>query len=134
MNVDLEEINKKKSQESIKRGESKMETEIEVNDADFNEKVIEASKNKPIVVDFWAEWCGPCRMLGPTLENLAKEYGGKFILAKINVSENQAMAQKYEVKSIPYVKMFKKGNAVDEFIGALPKEEVKEWLDKNLGE
>ena len=130
---ELERIKKRKMEELIKkRGAKKMETEIEVSEADFNEKVIEASKNRPIVVDFWAEWCGPCKMLGPTLEKLAKEYGGKFVLAKLDVQGNQAIAQKYEIRSIPCVKIFKNGEVVDEFIGALPESDVKEWLDKNI--
>jgi len=110
-----------------------METEIEVNDANFDEKVIEASKNKPIVVDFWAGWCGPCKMLGPILEKLAKEYNGKFILAKVDVNENKEKASQYEVRSIPNVKLFKDGVIIDELIGYLSEEKVKEWLDKNLG-
>ena len=109
-----------------------METEIEVKDADFNEKVIEASKSKPIVVDFWAPWCGPCNMLSPVLEKFAKEYKGKFILAKVNVDEARTTAQNYGVMSIPCVKLFKNGEVADEFIGAIPESDVKEWLDKNL--
>ena len=110
----------------------KMETEIEVKDADFNEKVIEASKGKPIVVDFWAPWCMPCNILSPTLEKLAKEHNGKFILAKVNVEKARTKAQEHAIMSIPAVKMFKDGKVVDDFIGALPEEEVKEWLDKNI--
>jgi thioredoxin len=105
------------------READKMEIEIEVTDADFNEKVIEASNNQPIAVDFWAEWCGPCTRLGPILEKLAKEYGGKFVLAKLDVQGNQAMAQKYGIMSIHCVKLFKNGKVVDEFIGALPESE-----------
>jgi len=124
---------KKKLKELLKQGGNKMETEIEVNDANFDEKVIEASKNKPIVVDFWAGWCGPCKMLGPILEKLAKEYNGKFILAKVDVNENKEKASQYEVRSIPNVKLFKDGVIIDELIGYLSEEKVKEWLDKNLG-
>ena len=109
-----------------------METEIEVNEANFNEKVIEASKTMPIVVDFWAEWCAPCKMLGPILEKLAEEYDGKFILAKLDVDKNKSLAQKYEIMSIPCVKMFKNGVITDESIGAISEEQAKEWLDKNL--
>lgn len=109
-----------------------MKTEIEVNDNNFQEKVIEQSKKVPIVIDFWASWCMPCLMLSPILEKLAKEYNGKFILAKLDVGKNQELAQKYGVMSIPSVKMFKNGEIVDEFVGALPKTNVKEWLDKNI--
>lgn len=83
-------------------------------------------------MDLWAPWCGPCRMLGSVMEKLAKKYGGKFILAKLNVQGNNALAQKYEIRSIPCVKMFKSGEVVDEFIGALPESDIKEWLDKNI--
>ena len=129
---DPEKRKRKKNQQLIKQGGNKMETEIEVNDGNFNEKVVEASKNKPIVVDFWADWCAPCKMLGPVLEKLTKEYGGKFILAKVDLTQNKEKAEQYEVRSIPNVKMFKNGDVVDEFIGALSEEQVKEWIDKNI--
>ena len=109
-----------------------METEIEVNDSDFDEKVIERSKETPIIVDFWAEWCGPCKMLGPVLGSIAAEYGRKFILAKVDVDKNKQKAQEYEVRSIPTVKMFKNGVIVDEFIGATSKEQAEKWINKNL--
>jgi len=110
-----------------------MENEIEVSDNDFEKKVVEKSKNVPVMVDFWSETCPPCRMLGPTLEKLAKEYNGKFILAKIDLQKNRQKAQEYEISSIPNVKMFKDGKIVDEFIGLKPEDEIKEFLDKNLG-
>ena len=106
--------------------------ELEVKDANFEKEVIERSKDVPVVADFWATWCMPCNMLSPTLEKLAKEYGGKFVLAKINVDEARTAAQNYSIMSIPAVKMFKEGKVVDEFVGALPEPEVKSWLDKNL--
>ena len=109
-----------------------METKIEVNDNDFNEKVIEQSKKIPVVVDFWATWCMPCVMLGPILEKLAKEYEGKFVLAKLNIDEARQTGQKYGIMSIPCVKMFRDGKIVDEFVGALPEQSVKAWLDKIL--
>ena len=109
-----------------------MDMEIEANDGNFQEKVTEQSRKVPVVVDFWAQWCPPCLMLGPVLEKLAREYDGRFVLAKANIDETRATAQKYLVMSIPAVKMFRDGEVVDEFIGALPESYVKQWLDKNL--
>ncbi len=131
---ELEEIRKRKLEKLKKRflGGEKMEI-AEVNDNDFQEKVIEKSKEIPVVVDFWATWCMPCLMLGPVLEKLAEEYKGKFILVKVNVDVARETAMKYGIMSIPSVKMFKNGEIVDEFIGALPEGRVKEWLEKNLG-
>ncbi|HLD98011.1 MAG TPA: thioredoxin [Candidatus Nanoarchaeia archaeon] len=106
--------------------------EIDVNDSDFHKQVIEASKKTPVVVDFWAVWCGPCRLLGPILENLSEEYNGKFILAKLNVDENPKNSQKYEISSIPSVKMFKDGEVVAEFLGAQPESQVRKWIGSNL--
>lgn len=108
--------------------------EIEVNDINFQEKVIEQSKKIPVVADFWASWCQPCLMLGPVLEKLAKEYEGRFILAKVNVDEAQFIAQVEGIRGIPAVKFFKDGKVVDEFVGALPESGIRQWLDKNLGE
>ncbi len=130
MDEEMERIKKKKMKELMEKMKAK-KLEIEVNDNDFQEKIIEQSKNIPIVVDFWAQWCPPCLILGPTLEKLVKEYDGKFILAKINVGENQAIARTYGIMSIPAVKMFKEGRVVDEFVGTLPEPAVREWLDKN---
>lgn len=105
---------------------------IDVNDENFDENVIEQSNKVPVVVDFWASWCGPCMMLKPLLEKIAEEYKGKFILAKLNVEENQEKAGEYGIMSIPAVKMFKNGEIVDEFVGAMPESSIKEWLDTNL--
>lgn len=106
--------------------------EIEIDDNNFNEKVIEKSKDIPIVVDFWSQMCPPCLIIGPILEKLAEQYEGKFILAKANVDQTRQTAQLYRVTSIPSIKMFKNGKVIDEFIGAIPEEEIKQWLDKNL--
>ena len=122
----------KKLMERMKGGN--IQIEIKVNDENFNEKVIEQSKHVSMVVDFWAPWCMPCSILAPILEKLSKEYNGKFILAKSNVDETRTFAQKYMVMSIPNVKLFKNGEVVDEFIGALPEPAVRQWLEKNIVE
>ena len=102
----------------------------DVNQADFEEQVVEASFNQPVVIDFWAPWCAPCKVLKPVLEKLADEYGGKFKLAKVNSDENQEIAARYAVRGIPAVKAMVDGKIVNEFTGALPEGSVREWLDK----
>ncbi len=103
---------------------------LDVGLADFAQHVLEESKRRPVVVDFWAPWCGPCKSLKPILEKLAAEYGGKFLLAKINSDENQELAARYGVRGIPSVKAFIGGEPVDEFSGALPEPEVRAFLDR----
>jgi putative thioredoxin len=98
--------------------------------ADFDEQVVAASHRQPVVIDFWAPWCGPCKALGPILEKLAGEYGGKFLLAKVNSDENQELAVRYGVRGIPSVKAMVKGKIVNEFTGAQPESVVRAWLDK----
>ncbi|MBL7169939.1 MAG: thioredoxin [Candidatus Aenigmarchaeota archaeon] len=105
---------------------------IRVTDNNFQEEVVEKSMKVPVVVDFWAVWCMPCRMLEPILEKLVEEYKGRFILGRMNVDENPHTSMKYRISGIPAVKMFKSGKVIDEFIGALPEQVVKEWLEKNL--
>ncbi len=105
--------------------------EIEINDENFEKEVIEKSKEKPVVVDFWAPWCQPCLILGPTLEKIAGD-NDKFILAKYNVQKNKENASKYGVMSIPAVKMFKNEKIADEFVGARPEAFIQDWLNKNL--
>ncbi len=97
---------------------------------DFPTAVLDESHTRPVVVDFWAPWCGPCKSLKPILEKLAAEYGGKFRLAKVNADDNQALSQQYGVRGIPAVKVFVNGEVVDEFSGALPEAEVRAFLDR----
>jgi len=103
---------------------------LDVGLADFQQHVLEESRQRPVVVDFWAPWCGPCKSLKPILEKLAAEYGGKFLLAKINSDDNQELAARYAVRGIPSVKAFIDGEPVDEFSGALPEGEVRAFLDR----
>ena len=98
----------------------------------FETDVIARSHEVHVVVDFWAPWCGPCRMLGPVIEKLASEAGGKWTLVKVNTDVNQPIATQYQIRGIPNLKMFVNGEPVSEQVGALPEPILKEWIENRL--
>ncbi|MDD3472987.1 MAG: thioredoxin [Desulfomonilaceae bacterium] len=101
---------------------------LHVTDANFEEEILKSST--PALVDFWAAWCGPCRTVGPVVEELANEYGEKIKIAKLNVDDNKQTPSKYGVRGIPTLMLFKNGQVVDQIVGAVPKSKIKELLDK----
>jgi thioredoxin 1 len=102
-----------------------------VTDDSFKQDVLEAGT--PVLVDFWAEWCGPCRMVAPILDDIAKEYEGKLTIAKVNIDENPSTPNDYAVRGIPTMMLFKDGKLVDTKVGALPKGQLKDWIASKIG-
>jgi thioredoxin 1 len=106
------------------------ETAIAFNDSNFESEVIKS--DQPVLVDFWAEWCGPCKKIGPVVDELAGEYAGKVKIGKVNVDDNPEISMKYQIRSIPALLIFKGGEVVDQIIGAQPKSVLKKQLDAQL--
>lgn len=138
MDEEIEKILNKKLRELMHNMmKANPDTQVEeivysVNDQNFEEKVIKKSHIKPVIVDFWAPWCGPCRILSPTIERAVKRFNGEVLLAKLNVDENPITASRFGIMSIPTVIMFRNGKPVDHFIGALPEPYIVEWIRRNI--
>ncbi len=103
---------------------------LEITDANFDELVLNA--DKPVMVDFWAAWCGPCRMVGPLVEEISKEYEGKAIVGKVDVDQNPGISAKFGIRNIPTILFLKNGEIVDKSVGAVPKSQLTQKLDKQL--
>ena len=103
---------------------------LEITDANFEQVVLKS--DKPVLVDFWAEWCGPCRMVGPVVEELAKEYDGKAVVGKLNVDLNPGVSTQFGIRSIPTILFFKGGQLVDRQVGAVPKSAIETKLQAQL--
>ncbi len=103
---------------------------VVLSDSTFEQEVLQS--DMPVLVDFWAEWCGPCKMIAPAINELAGEYAGKAKIAKLDVDSNQVIASQYGIRSIPSLLIFKNGRVVDQIVGALPKQRIKERLDATL--
>lgn len=102
----------------------------EITDANFEEIVIKS--DKPVMIDFWAEWCGPCRMIGPVVEEMSKEYDGKAVIGKVNVDHNPGISAKFGIRNIPTILFLKNGEIVDKSVGAVPKSQLTDKLNKQL--
>jgi thioredoxin 1 len=103
-----------------------------VTDSDFDAEVIDASKIRPVMVDFWADWCRPCHMLAPTVAEIAKDYSGKLTVVKMNIDESIGSPSKFNIRSIPALLIFKGGQVADQIVGAVPKEQITRVLDRHI--
>ena len=103
---------------------------IKISDNTFEEEVI--TKGKPIIVDFWAEWCGPCKQIGPILEEISEEYKEKITIGKLDVDENPEISGKYQIRGIPTMMIFNNGSLIDTKVGMSSKNDLIEWIDKNI--
>ena len=129
---ELEKIRQKKMKELMEKmsgQKSVPNSPVKLTSANFDETL---RNNENVVVDFWAEWCMPCKMIAPSIEELAKEYAGKVVFGKLNTDESPTIASRYGISAIPTLIFFKNGKPVDQIVGALPKGEIKRWVDRNL--
>ena len=127
---EIEEIRRRKIEEMLKRVIQPLNNKpIELKDHNFSTEI---NKNKIVIVDFWAPWCGPCKMTSPIIEQLASEYAGKVVFAKLNVDNNQRTAQKYSVQGIPTLLLFKDGQLIDRLVGAVPKSYIESKIKSHI--
>lgn len=109
-----------------------MSKALQFTDDSFEQDVLNADSDKPVLVDFWAEWCGPCKMVGPVVDELAGEFEGKAKIGKVDVDSNPETSTKYGIRSIPSLLIFKNGEVVDQIVGAVPKSQLKKQLEAQI--
>lgn len=104
-----------------------------VTDASFQAEVIDASKTQPVMVDFWADWCRPCKMLTPTVEEVARENAGKLKVVSLNIDDNMGVPSKFNIRGIPTLLVFKDGQVADQIVGAVPKDQITKVIERHIG-